>query len=61
MTRLEGRVVVVTGGGQGLGRAYAQRIVEDGGTVVIADLNEEKGSAVAAELGADGSLDVSIT
>nr|WP_211661396.1 glucose 1-dehydrogenase [Modestobacter muralis] len=52
---MEGRVVVVTGGGQGLGRAYAQRIVEDGGTVVIADLNEEKGSAVAAELGADGA------
>lgn len=41
---------MVTGGGQGLGRAYAQRIVEDGGTVVLADLNEEKGAAVAAEL-----------
>lgn len=48
--RLADRVVVVTGGGQGLGRAYAHRIVEDGGTVVVADLNEEKGAAVAAEL-----------
>jgi 3-oxoacyl-[acyl-carrier protein] reductase len=48
---LSGRVVVVTGGGQGLGRAYAQRIVADGGRVVIADLNEEKGAAVADELG----------
>ncbi|MCU1605767.1 MAG: 3-oxoacyl-[acyl-carrier protein] reductase [Modestobacter sp.] len=49
-TDLAGRVVVVTGGGQGLGRAYAQRIVSDGGSVVIADLNEEKGAAVVAEL-----------
>lgn len=51
---LRERVVVVTGGGQGLGRAYAQRVVEDGGSVVIADLNEEKGAAVAAELTAAG-------
>ena len=55
MSDLTGRVVVVTGGGQGLGRAYAQRIVADGGSVVIADLNEEKGSAVAAELAGDGA------
>jgi 3-oxoacyl-[acyl-carrier protein] reductase len=53
-TDLTGRVVVVTGGGQGLGRAYAQRIVSDGGSVVIADLNEEKGAAVAAELSDGG-------
>ena len=47
---LAGRVVVVTGGGQGLGRAYAQRIVADGGTVVVADLDAEKGAAVVADL-----------
>lgn len=50
MTRLDGRVVVVTGSGQGLGRAYAHRIAEDGGTVVIADVNEEKGEKVATEI-----------
>ena len=55
MSDLTGRVVVVTGAGQGLGRAYAQRIVADGGSVVIADLNEEKGAAVAAELAGDGA------
>ena len=55
MSDLTGRVVVVTGGGQGLGRAYAHRIVADGGSVVVADLNEEKGAAVAAELGGDGA------
>jgi NAD(P)-dependent dehydrogenase (short-subunit alcohol dehydrogenase family) len=51
---LEGRVVVITGGAQGLGRAYAQRVVEDGGDVVVADLNDEKGTQVAAELSDGG-------
>ena len=55
MSDLTGRVVVVTGAGQGLGRAYAERIVADGGSVVIADLNEEKGAAVTAELAGDGA------
>ncbi|GHE08263.1 SDR family NAD(P)-dependent oxidoreductase [Klenkia taihuensis] len=47
---LQDRVVVVTGGAQGLGRAYAQRVVADGGTVVVADLDERKGAAVVDEL-----------
>lgn len=55
MSDLTGRVFVVTGGSQGLGRAYAQRIVADGGSVVIADLNDEKGAAVAAELAGGGA------
>ena len=52
---LQGKVVVVTGAGQGLGRAYAQRIAQDGGTVVVADINEEAGAKVTAELSADGA------
>lgn len=50
--RLVGRVVVVTGAAQGIGRAYAQRIVDEGGTAVLADVNEEAGARAAAELGA---------
>jgi NAD(P)-dependent dehydrogenase (short-subunit alcohol dehydrogenase family) len=51
---LDGRVVVITGGGQGLGRAYAQRIAADGGTAVIADINEEAGKVAAEEITAVG-------
>jgi NAD(P)-dependent dehydrogenase (short-subunit alcohol dehydrogenase family) len=54
MSRLEGRVIVVTGAGQGLGRAYAQRVADDGGVVVLADINEEKGKQAAAEIAEHG-------
>lgn len=54
MSGLQGRVVVVTGSGQGLGRAYAHRIADDGATVVLADVNEENGAKVAAEIQALG-------
>jgi 3-oxoacyl-[acyl-carrier protein] reductase len=54
MSVLAGRVVVVTGAGQGLGRAYAHRVAEDGATVVLADVNEENGAKVAAEIQAQG-------
>ena len=37
MRRLEGKVVIVTGGGSGIGRGAALRIAEEGGTVVLAD------------------------
>jgi len=57
---LAGRVVVVTGGAQGLGRAYAQRIVADGGTVVVADLDAEKAAAVVADLVATGGAATSV-
>ena len=46
-----GRSVVVTGGASGLGAATARRLVGAGASVVIADLNQEHGQALAADLG----------
>ena len=49
--RLEGKVAIITGAGQGIGEAYARRFAAEGAVVVVADINEEKGRAVAASLG----------
>ncbi|AJD45307.1 3-hydroxyacyl-CoA dehydrogenase [Rhizobium sp. SEMIA 4085] len=48
---IRGGTFIVTGGGSGLGAATVRMLVEDGARVVIADLNEEAGKMVAAELG----------
>ena len=48
---LEGSSSVITGGASGIGEASARQIAAAGARVVIADLNEEKGQAVASELG----------
>lgn len=53
--RLEGNVTVITGAGQGIGEAYARAFVAEGARVAIADINREKGEAVAADLRSDGA------
>jgi NAD(P)-dependent dehydrogenase (short-subunit alcohol dehydrogenase family) len=50
MSRFEGRVALVTGGASGIGRATSERIAAEGGAVVIADVQDEKGAAVAQEI-----------
>ena len=50
--KIANSVFLVTGGASGLGAATARMVVGGGGQVVIADLNEEAGKALAAELGA---------
>ena len=50
---LSGRKALVTGGAQGLGEGMAKALAEAGATVVIADLQEEAGRAVAKGLGED--------
>ena len=48
---IKGKVFIVTGGASGLGEGTARMLAANGGTVVIADLQVERGTAVAAELG----------
>ncbi|MFJ9173988.1 SDR family NAD(P)-dependent oxidoreductase [Streptomyces sp. NPDC102360] len=49
---LSGRRAVVTGAGQGLGRAVAERLVEAGADVLVADLDQERATAAAEDLNA---------
>jgi NAD(P)-dependent dehydrogenase (short-subunit alcohol dehydrogenase family) len=48
--RIDGAAALVVGGASGLGEATARRLHGDGASVVIADLNADKGSALAQEL-----------
>ncbi len=53
--RFKGKVAVVTGGAQGIGRAIALGFGREGANVVVADLQREKAQSVAAELQAAGA------
>ena len=49
--KLENRVAIITGGARGMGASHARRFVKEGAKVVITDILEEEGMAVAKELG----------
>src|ERR1700687_1624069 len=51
MGKLDGKVAVITGGASGIGHAAVRLFVEEGCRVVIADLQDDKGTALAGELG----------
>lgn len=50
MKSLSGKVAIVTGGAKGIGESVVRRFAADGAAVVIADVDEERGKALAAEL-----------
>ena len=50
--RLNGKIAAVTGAGSGFGEGIVRRFVEEGAKVIVADINDSAGGAVA------GSLDV---
>lgn len=53
MRRLAGKVAIITGAAQGMGEAHARLFVEEGARVVLTDVNEAGGAALADELGHD--------
>lgn len=54
--KVEGNVAIVTGGASGLGEAAVRRLIAEGAKVVIADLQEERGKALADSFGSDKSI-----
>ena len=56
MARLKGKIAIVTGGANGIGRAVCRRFAEEGAIVTVADVNAEQGQSLAAELGGDAGF-----
>jgi 3alpha(or 20beta)-hydroxysteroid dehydrogenase len=51
MGRLNGKIAIITGASQGMGSAHARAFVDEGAQVVLTDINDKDGSALAADLG----------
>lgn len=50
LLRFDGRVAMITGGASGIGKLTALRMAEEGARIVVADIQEEKGEAVASRI-----------
>ena len=51
MARLQGKVAIITGASQGMGEAHARLMAAEGAKVILTDLNEKDGSAIAKDIG----------
>ncbi len=58
--RLKGKVAIVTGGAQGIGRAYSLRFAQEGAAVAIVDLRDEQAKKVEAEIAEKGGKALAI-
>lgn len=55
MGRVSGKVILISGGARGMGEAHARLLLAEGGQVVLADILDADGEALAAELGENAS------
>ena len=56
MGRVENKACIVTGAGSGIGRATVLRLAEEGGKVIVSDINFESAEKVSAEIKKFGGL-----
>lgn len=61
MARLDGKTALITGGGNGIGRAAALRFAEEGAQIILADFNPEAAEQVVQEINGTGAKAIAVS